>query len=76
MDAMSQTRERLLHDAIREAEDRERIAKHAIGEMFRAADHSQQIERKLVNLRRAFRFAAIVGGVGWLLALAAWGWAR
>jgi len=76
MDAMSRTREHLLHEAIREAEDRERIAKHAIQEMFRASDHCREVERELAKARIAFRFAAIVGGIGWMWvwALMAWGW--
>ncbi|HUV69538.1 MAG TPA: hypothetical protein VMW15_07740 [Terracidiphilus sp.] len=76
MDAMGRTREHLLHEAIRQAEDRERIAQHAIREMFRASDHCRRIERELERARIAFWFAAIVGGAGWLFAwaLAAWGW--
>jgi len=78
VDAMSRTREQLLHEAIREAEDRERIAQHAIREMFRASDHCRRIERELARERTAFWTAAIVGGVGWLFAwaLACWGWVR
>jgi len=77
-DAMSQTREQLLREAIREADDRERVAKHAIHEMFRAADHCREVERELARAHIAFWIAAIVGGVGWLFAwaLACWGWVR
>ena len=78
MDAMSRTREQLLHDAIRQADDRERIAKHAIHEMGKAADRCRLTKREAARLRIAFWIAAIVGGVGWLFAwaLAGWGWIR
>ena len=78
MDAMSRTREQILHDAIREADDRERATEHAIHVMLRAADHCQKIERELARSRIAFWIAAIAGGVGWLWvwALLAWGWIR
>ena len=61
MDAMGRTREHLLHDAIRETDDWKRI--------------TFEVEHKLANLRRAFLFAGIIGGVGWLMAwaLAVWG---
>jgi len=75
MDAMSRTREHLLHDAIREAEEYQRITIAAVNGFDEAIDRCLLAERRLANLRRAFRFAAIVGGVGWLFAwaLAAWG---
>ena len=66
MDAMSRTREQLLHEAIWEAEDRERVAQHAIREMSRAFDHCRRIERELERTLIAFWIAAIVGGVGWV----------
>lgn len=77
-DAMSRTREQLLHDAIRQADDRERIARHAIREMSRAADRCRHVERESARMRIAFWIAAIAGGVGWLSAwaLIAWGWVQ
>jgi len=64
MDAMSQTREQLLHEAIRQADGYRRIAR--------------AVERDLTRWCIAFWTAAIVGGSGWLWvwALLGWGWAR
>ena len=71
MDAMGQTREP-------DAKIFTLIINSIQNRLEAAVTRCEDMECRLANLRRAFRFAVIVGAIGWLFtwALAASGWVQ